>query len=198
MPVIQALSPSLHIPISVDTYRAGVARRAIDAGAQVVNDISGFRFDSLLPGLVKSSRTGVVLMHSRGMRPEIHRQSTTSDPVQTVLDGLKNSLATAQNAGIPREAVVVDPGIGFSKDTEASLKVLKNLEVFSTLRFPLLVGTSRKSFIRAVIGDGPEARLMGTAASIAAAIIGGAHIVRVHDVRQIRAVADVIDRTLIA
>jgi dihydropteroate synthase len=198
IPVIEALSATLRVPISIDTYRSGVAGRAIDAGAQVVNDISGFRFDPLLPKLAKAARAGLVLMHSRGLRLEIHGQAQTSDPVQTVVDGLKEAVETARNAGISESAIVVDPGIGFSKDAAASLKVLKSLNVFSTLRFPLLVGTSRKSFMREVVGDDPGARLMGTAASVAAAIVGGAHIVRVHDVREMRVVADVVDRISMA
>jgi dihydropteroate synthase len=198
LPVIEELAGVLQIPISVDTYRSGVARRAIDAGAQIVNDISGFRFDAALPEVVQTAGTGVILMHSRGNRNDIHQQLPADDPVQTAMDDLRESLRTAQSAGIPHSAIVIDPGIGFSKNATASFKILKNLNVFSTLRYPLLVGTSRKSFIRAIIQDNPESRLLGTAASLAAAITSGAHIVRVHDVREMRTVANVIDRILIA
>jgi dihydropteroate synthase len=194
LPVIESLASTIHIPISVDTYRSAVARRAIEAGAQIVNDVSGFRFDPELPQLVRASRAGVVLMHSRGARDDLHRQPASTDPVQTVMEGLDASVQVARYAGVNDGAIVVDPGIGFSKDAAASLAVLKNLNVFSTLRYPLLVGTSRKSFIRTVIPDGSEARLMGTAATVAAAVFAGAHIVRVHDVRPIRAVTDMLDR----
>ncbi len=195
IPVVEALAPALRIPVSVDTYRANVARRALDAGAQIVNDISGLRFDPDLPKLLHDSRAGVVLMHSRGTREEIHRQPVTTDPVQTILDGLRESVATARESAICESAIVVDPGIGFSKDADSSLKALKSLSFFSSLGLPILVGTSRKSFIRAVIQNKAEdAGLMGTAATVAAAVAGGAHIVRVHDVARMRIVTDVIDR----
>jgi dihydropteroate synthase len=200
IPVIEALSPVLRIPISVDTYRAEVAKLAIDAGAQIVNDISGLRFEPGLAELIQSTRAGLVLMHSRGTRGDLHRQPATDDPVRTVVEGLNASLETARAAGIAPNAIVIDPGIGFSKDAKASFKILKNLNVFSKLPYPLLVGTSRKSFIRsrAIIQDSPEAILMGTAASVAIAIIGGAHIVRVHDIREMRVVAGLTDRVLMA
>jgi dihydropteroate synthase len=198
LPVIEQLAPRLRIPISVDTYRSSVAKRAIEAGAQVVNDISGLRFDPALAEVVQTTGAGVVLMHSRGSRAEIHRQVSTEDPVQTVLDGLEESLQAARRAAITHPSIVVDPGIGFSKDASVSFKILKSLHLFSKLRYPLLVGTSRKSFIRAIIQDSPESRLLGTAATIASAIVAGAHIVRVHDVPQMRIVSDVIDRMLMA
>jgi dihydropteroate synthase len=198
IPVIEALARVLNIPISVDTYRAAIARRAIEAGAQIVNDISGFRFDDELPKLIATKRSGVVLMHSRGERSEIHQQPAVADPLQVVFDGLQKSVETARSAGIADSAITIDPGIGFSKDAAASLAVLKNLCLFSRMPFPLLVGTSRKSFIRTIIQDSSDSRLLGTAATVAAAIAGGAHIVRVHDVRQMRTVTDVVDRILLA
>jgi dihydropteroate synthase len=198
VPVIEALARVLKIPISVDTYRAVVARRAIEAGAQIVNDISGLRFDDKLPQLIAATGAGVALMHSRGERSEVHHQPPVADPVQVVVDGLQKSIETARSAGIADNAIVIDPGIGFSKDAPASLAVLKNLGVFSRMPYPLLVGTSRKSFIRAIIQDSSDSRLLGTAATVAAAITGGAHIVRVHDVREMRVVTDVVDRILLA
>jgi dihydropteroate synthase len=196
LPVVEALVPILKIPISVDTYRSAVAGRAIEAGAQIVNDISGFRFDPKLPAVVHATRAAVVLMHSRGDRDSIHKQPPTDDPVHTAIEGLRSSLAAARHAGIDDEAVAIDPGIGFSKDASASVEILKSLRVFSKLPYPLLVGTSRKSFIRAIIQDSPESRLMGTAATVVLAISGGAHMVRVHDVRAMRLAADVADRIL--
>jgi dihydropteroate synthase len=198
IPVIEALVRVLTVPISVDTYRAGVARRAVAAGAQIVNDISGLRFDDELPRLIAATGAGVVLMHSRGERSEIHDQPPVADPVQVVFDGLQKAVETARAAGIAEHAIAVDPGIGFSKDASASLAVLKNLGVFSRMPYPLLVGTSRKSFIRAIIQDSSDSRLLGTAATVAAAITGGAHIVRVHDVREMRVVTEVVDRILLA
>ncbi len=198
IPVIEVLSRDLRIPISIDTYRASVAQKAIEAGAQIVNDISGLRYDPDLARVVQSSGAGLVLMHSRGLRQEIHRQPATEDPVQTAVDGLREALNAARAAGIEPSSIVIDPGIGFSKDAAASFNVLKRLGVFSKLQYPILVGTSRKSFIRALIQNSPESLLLGTAASVAASIVGGAHIIRVHEVRQMRVVADVTDRILVA
>ena len=194
LPIIESVVRTVTIPISIDTYRASVARRAVEAGAQIVNDISGFRFDDGMPLVVKESSAGVVLMHSRGNRETLHRQSRMEDPIQEVTDGLSESLRRARAASIPTAAVVIDPGIGFGKTADESLRVLKDLIVFSKLGYPLLVGTSRKSFIHSVT----QSNDAGTAATIVAAIMNGAHIVRVHNVGQARALADMTDRILLA
>ncbi len=194
--VIEALVPAVKIPISVDTYRAGVARWALQAGAQIVNDISGLRFDPALPAVVKEARAGVVLMHSRGSRDSLHNQPKMENPVREMLVSLSASIQTARVAGILSESMAIDPGFGFGKDGAEGLKVLKSLSEFSKLRYPLLVGTSRKSFIRSIIQDSQEARTWGTAATVVIAIMSGAHIVRVHDVRHARLLADVTDRML--
>ena len=194
LPVIETLASTLRIPISVDTYRASVAKRALQAGAQVVNDISAFRFDPSMANVVAEERAGVVLMHSRGTRDLLHRQSRMADPVGEVAGGLQSSAEKARGAGIPANSIVIDPGIGFGKAAEESVEVLKSLSRFSKIGYPLLVGTSRKSFIRIMTSDRPEARNWGTAATIVAAIMNGAHIVRVHDVRQARSLSDVTDR----
>jgi len=196
LPVIEALARSVKLPISVDTYRASVARRAFEAGAQIVNDISGFRFDDAMPNVVAATRSAIVLMHSRGTRETLHKQARMEDPIREVREGLAFSVEKARTAGVPNDAIVVDPGIGFGKAAEESLEVLKCLPVFSKLGHPLLVGTSRKSFIRAAISDSLEAQNWGTAATVVAAIMKGAHIVRVHDVKQTRMLADTIDRLL--
>src|SRR5207248_8560840 len=194
MPVVEGLARTLKAPISIDTYRAGVARRAIEAGAQIVNDISGFRFDDRMPEVVKDSRSGVVLMHSRGSRQALHQQSRMEDPLEEVTEGLTGSLAKAKAAGIAATAVVIDPGIGFGKAAEESLRVLKNVGSFSKLGYPLLIGASRKSFMRSVITWTEEARDWANAATAVFAIVSGVHIIRVHDVRQARVLADVTDR----
>jgi dihydropteroate synthase len=214
LPVIEGLACVLKVPISVDTYRANVARRALEAGAQIVNDISGFRFDDSMPRLVEESRAGVVLMHSRGSRETLHKQSRMEDPVREVSDGLAASLEKARAAGISKEAIVIDPGIGFGKAADESLRVLKSLNRFSKLEYPILIGTSRKSFIRLITHErseckpdraqpsredsSVEAQNWGTAATIVASILSGAHIVRVHDVRQARILTDVTDRIALA
>jgi dihydropteroate synthase len=196
MPVIEALAHAVKIPISVDTYRAGVARRAFEMGAQIVNDISAFRFDDAMPQAAASAKSGVVLMHSRGERDTLHKQQRMADPIREVEESLTASAQKALAAGIAAEAIVLDPGIGFGKAADESLAVLKNIHGFSKIGYPLLIGASRKSFIRTLTVDSPEARNWGTAATIVAAIMTGAHIVRVHDVRQSRALADVTDRML--
>ena len=196
LPVIEALAAVLKIPISIDTYRAAVAKRAIQAGAQVVNDISAFRFDDGMPLVAAESRAGVVLMHSRGSRETLHTQSRMKDPIREVTASLASSTENARAAGIPFEAIVIDPGIGFGKAAVESAAVLKSLNVFSKIGYPILVGTSRKSFIRSITPDSPEARDWGTAATIVTAIMNGAHIVRAHDVRQARVLADITDRLM--
>ena len=199
LPVIEALASVVRIPISIDTYRSNVARLALEAGAQIVNDISGFRFDPGLARVANDRRAGVVLMHSRGSRDSLHTQSRMTDPIREVAEGLSASVVEARRAGISGDAIVIDPGIGFGKAADESLRVLKSLGQFSKLGYPVLVGTSRKSFIRKLtFVDSAEARDSGTAATIVAAIMGGAHIVRVHNVRQSRVLADVTDRIVLA
>ncbi|HLH29699.1 MAG TPA: dihydropteroate synthase [Terriglobia bacterium] len=196
LPVIETLEKTLKIPISIDTYRAGVARRALEAGAQVVNDISAFRFDDEMPAVVKEARAGAVLMHSRGTRETLHKQARMNDAVAEVADSMSRAAKQAVSAGIPRESIVLDPGIGFGKAAEESVAVLKSLHVFSKIGYPVLVGTSRKSFIRLLTSDQEQVRIWGTAATVVVAIMNGAHMVRVHDVRQTRVLADVTDRLL--
>jgi dihydropteroate synthase len=196
LPVVERLAPVLRIPISVDTYRSGVARRALDAGAQIINDISGLRFDEELPPIIARHRAGVVLMHSRGDRNELHTQGPMQNAVAEVAAGLKQSIECARQARIPDSSIVVDPGIGFGKNANENLKILKSLTVFSKLPYPLLVGTSRKSFIRSIAPDSIEGRLLGTAVTVVTAIVQNAHIVRVHDVKQMRGVVDATDRIL--
>ena len=196
IPVIESLASAVTIPVSVDTWRSGVASRALQAGAQIVNDISALRFDPFLPAVIKAGRAGVVLMHSRGTRETLHSQPKMENPIREILESLSASIQRAKVAGIASEAIVVDPGFGFGKDAADGLKVLKSLDEFSKLRHPLLVGTSRKSFIRFIIQDSQESRTWGTAATIVIAIMNGAHVVRVHDVRQARLLADVTDKMI--
>jgi len=197
LPVIETLHGKLSIPISVDTYRSRVAETAIDAGAQIVNDISAFRFDPEMAHVVRKTRAGVVLMHSRGSREELHRQLPMKDPVREVQRELEISTRLAEDAGIERTSIVVDPGIGFGKSAEESLIVLRNLQAVSQLEYPLLIGTSRKSFLRRIVSNGPmveaDDRLWGTAATTARAIMDGAHIIRVHDVAEMRIFVDTLD-----
>jgi dihydropteroate synthase len=193
LPVIEALAGRLRIPISVDTYRAEVAERALKAGAEIVNDIGAFRFDAGMPGVVARHRAGIVLMHSRGTRETLHLQPPMADAVGETIADLRQAVEAARAAGIVKEAIVVDPGIGFGKKAGESLEVLRDVAAMSSqLEYPLLVGPSRKSFIGHIRDDG-DARLWGTAAAVAASVLEGAHIVRVHDVRPMRMLVDVLD-----
>ena len=196
IPVIEMLGSALKIPISIDTYRAAIARRALEAGAQIVNDISGLRFDDTLAPMAKAAGAGLVLMHSRGSREALHRQSPMENPLSEIMDDLEASVKAARAAGVSNRAIVIDPGIGFGKSGSDSLKVLKSLGEFSKLGHPLLIGTSRKSFIRSLTQDSLEVRSWGTAATVVAGIMNGAHIVRVHEVRAARVLTDVTDRIL--
>jgi dihydropteroate synthase len=132
-------------------------------------------------------------MHSRGAREELHTQPPLSDPVAEVLAGLEHSVGQALRAGIQRDAIVVDPGIGFGKRAEESIEVLRNMHRFTRLEYPVLVGTSRKSFLGRLSHEGADARLWGTAASVAASVLRGTHIIRVHDVAAMRILVDVLD-----
>lgn len=190
MPVIEALAGRLAVPISIDTYKAAVAERAIAAGAAIVNDISALEYDPALSAVVARSGAALVLMHNRGRSRDMYREADYGDVVAEVRDELAARVTAAAAAGIRREQLIVDPGIGFAKHATHSLSLLARLSELAALGLPLLVGPSRKSFLRAALGDRPPAeRDWGTAGAVAAAVLGGAHIVRVHDVR---AMADVV------
>jgi dihydropteroate synthase len=188
---LKRIVPVMRIPISIDTYHASVAWRAIDAGAQIINDISGFRLDPAMKSVARKTGAGVVLMHSRGRRKDLF-VCPDPDSAEAVRDELETTIDAAVDGGIDREAIVADPGLGFSKTSRTSLNVLKKLDLFSTLDVPLLVGASRKSFIRVDIPVS-EAEVWATAASTALAVAGGAHIVRVHDVGRMRVVTEIAD-----
>jgi dihydropteroate synthase len=197
VPVIAALAGESPIPISVDTTKSEVARPALEAGAQMVNDISGLKFDRLLAATVQEYRAGLVISHLRGLPEHMHRLPPSPDIVGEVLGDLAGAVELAIGAGVGRDQLIVDPGIGFGKSAAECLRLLNRLEVLGTLGLPILVGVSRKAFIGRISGqEAPGDRLSGTAAAVACSILKGAHIVRVHDVaamRQVAAVADAID-----
>jgi len=201
VPVIRALRDCGAGPLSVDTTKAAVARAALDAGADIVNDVSGFRFDPAMAPLVAERRVPAVVMHLRGDFAAMHHEPRYGDVLAEVAAELRQSLDRAEEAGVDREQVIVDPGLGFAKDAGHSLEVLRRLPELAELDRPVLVGPSRKSFIgKALRGlaDGVpvEERLMGTAAAVAACVLAGAHVVRVHDVREMVQVARVCDAIL--
>lgn len=184
LPVLEGLQGHLRIPISVDTYKAVVADAAIAAGAQMVNDVSGLRYDPPLADVVARRGAAIVLMHTRGRSKDMYGQADYDDVIGEVTNELQSSVDVAIRAGIPRMSIVVDPGVGFAKRASHSYGVLARLpEIGAALGRPLLVGPSRKSFLRAAAGgaEAPE-RDWPTAAAVTAAVLGGAHIVRVHAV----------------
>jgi dihydropteroate synthase len=194
IPVLEAIAQTVNVPLSIDTYKASVAEAALAAGAVIVNDISGLRFDVRMPEVVARHGAGVVVMHSRGTPGKLHGLPPVPDILAEVTTGLTRSLEVARTAGIEPDCIVLDPGLGFGKTPEDNLLLLGALPHLATLGRPLLVGPSRKSFIGRVTGKAdPSDRLIGTAASVSLAIAGGAHIVRVHDVAAMRECAALVD-----
>jgi dihydropteroate synthase len=191
VPVIEALALRVKTPLSVDTTKSEVARAALDAGAAIVNDISALRFDFYVADAVARARAGLVLMHSRGTPATMHRLPPVADIMEEVTHSLRASINMAERRGVKRESIVIDPGIGFGKSQEQNLELIAKLDqlIAAFSDYPLLIGTSRKSFIGRILADengtpaAPEDRLHGTMATITAAILHGAHIVRVHDVK---------------
>jgi dihydropteroate synthase len=187
LPVIRGLSRQTDTPVSVDTWKADVADAALDAGAVVVNDISGLRFDAALAPCVGRRGVPIVLMHTRGRPAEMAANAVYTSVVDEVAGELADSLERAIAAGIARESVILDPGIGFAKEAAHSVELLARLDAppLAALGRPWLVGPSRKSFLRAALGDLPaHERDWGTAAAVTAAVLAGAHLVRVHRVRE--------------
>lgn len=193
LPVLLGLRRRGAGPLSVDTSKAAVAQAALDAGADLVNDVSGFRFDAAMAPLVAARGVPAVVMHLRGDFASMHREPRYADVVGEVAAELRDALARASLSGVAREQLIVDPGIGFSKDPGHSLALMRRLEELRALDRPVLVGPSRKRFIGAVLGRESGERLFGTAAAVAAAVIKGVHVVRVHDVAQMRDVVRMAD-----
>lgn len=195
VPVIEALAGRLKIPISVDTRKASVAQAALRAGASLINDVSGLA-DPKMVLVVAKAGVPVVIMHMRGTPRTMRRLARYRRLIPEVTAELKQSIRRALAAGISRERIILDPGIGFAKGPEESLLLLKNIPAFKKLGFPVLIGPSRKSFIGEALGTGPEDRLFGTAAAVSIGVSGGADIVRVHDVKEMRQVVDLCDAIL--
>ena len=191
VPVIEGLVQRTNTPVSVDTTKSEVARAALDAGAAIVNDISALRFDFYVADAVARAGAGLVLMHSRGTPATMHRLPPVADIMQEVTHSLRASINMAERRGVKRESIVIDPGIGFGKSFEQNLELIAKLDqlIAAFPDYPLLIGTSRKSFIGRILADESgtpapaEERLYGSLATITAAILKGAHIVRVHDVK---------------
>jgi dihydropteroate synthase len=200
VPVVEAAAKRLRIPISVDTYKAEVARLALAAGASIVNDISGLRHEPLLAERTAQAGAALVLMHSRGRSSAMYDEASYDDVPGEVATELSAAVARAEAAGVPRDAVIVDPGIGFAKRADHSYGVLADLPALAeAVGRPLLVGVSRKSFLRDAVGDAPAtSRDWATAAAVTAAVLAGAHIVRVHAIGEMVQVVKVAERVRLA
>ena len=199
LPVIEGLATRVRVPISIDTYKARVAEDALAAGASIVNDISGLRFEPALAEVVARHNAALILMHTRGTPAQMTQLASYLDVVDEVRDELRESIAFATGAGVQKERILIDPGIGFAKESTHSYEVVARLEEFAELGRPLVVGPSRKSFLAKAVGHAlsPADRDYATAAAVAASVLAGAHIVRVHAVgpmRQVVRVADEIRR----
>lgn len=189
-PVLERLAGRLTVPLSVDTWKASVAAAACDAGAEIINDISGFGFDPAMAATAAARNAGVVLMHTRGTPQTMQQDTQYADLMGELADVLAAAAGRARDAGIAPERIVLDPGIGFAKGRRGNLEILRRLRELTSLGYPLLVGSSRKSFIGSVLEKpDPQDRLFGTAATVALAVAGGAQVLRVHDVAAMKDVA---------
>ena len=187
-PVLRELGHRISVPISIDTTKAAVAKLACDLGAVIVNDISAFRKDPDMVNTVAKAKASVVIMHMKGTPQTMQSHCQYQDVVGEVHDFLQDRIQIARNAGIADDQIVVDPGIGFGKNTQQNITILKKLEALKNLRKPILVGVSQKSFIGHVLDKEVGDRMMGTAAAVTMAVLQGAHMIRVHDVGPMREV----------
>lgn len=199
IPVIEALANRTSAPISIDTYKSAVAKRAVEAGASIINDISGLGMDREMAGVAASTGAGLVLMHMRGTPRDMQTNTDYADLVGEIRRLLCQSAEKAIEAGVKKENIAIDPGIGFGKTAAGNLLLLRRLSEFTGLGFPILVGASRKSFIGRTLGiDDPKDRLEGSLAAAVMAVMGGARIIRAHDVAQTRRAVDMTHAALLA
>jgi dihydropteroate synthase len=193
IPVIEALKKELRIPISIDTLKAQVAREALRSGASMVNDISAFRLDPEMASVVAQAGVPVILMHMKGTTADMQVAPTYGDVASEIITFLRSAMDQAVRSGVRRDRIIVDPGIGFGKTFDHNLEILKELGRFQCLEAPILVGSSRKAFIGRILDKKVHERDTGTMATVAAAVMNGAHIVRVHNVKQAVETVKVID-----
>jgi dihydropteroate synthase len=203
LPVLEGLRGKLRMPISLDTQKAAVAELGLRNGVQIINDVSGLRTDPLMAGVVKSQAAALILMHMRGTPKSMHKGPFARDVIRDIAQGLRASIVAARRAGIPKSRILLDPGIGFGKNYKQNFQTLARLPELAKLGYPLVVGVSRKTFIGWALGAKrqvwpAEKRQWGTAAAVTAAILNGAHIVRVHDVDEMSQVARTADFALSA
>jgi dihydropteroate synthase len=193
IPVIKALAQETELTISIDTYKSEVARLAIEAGATMVNDVSALRFDPGMGALVAEADLPIVLMHMKGTPRDMQVNPTYEDLIGEILAFLRKAVDEAHSVGIRKELVIIDPGIGFGKSFDDNLRILRELDAFSSLGQPIMVGTSNKAFIGHTLGLPPDSRDAGTMATVAAAVMNGADIVRVHNVKTAKETVRMID-----
>jgi len=186
IPVIERLAPEASVPLSIDTTKSAVARAALQAGAEIVNDISGLRFDPALASEAANCNAGLILMHSRGTPKDMQQLPWAENIMTDVISGLRVSVSVAEERGVTRESIVIDPGIGFGKTVEQNLELIAGLDQIERAfpDLPIMIGTSRKSFLGKLLNGAPaNERLHGTIATVVASVLNGAQIVRVHDVK---------------
>jgi dihydropteroate synthase len=198
LPVLQGLRGVLKIPISIDTQKAEVAEAALEAGAELINDISGLKNDPRIAEVAARRGVPLILMHRRGEPRTMQKAPFARAVMKDVLEGLRKSVGIARKAGVAKSQIILDPGVGFGKSFAQNYELLQKLRQLAKLGYPLLVGTSRKGFLGATLArEGkpapPEERIWGTAATVMASILNGAHLVRVHDVAEMVQVARVAD-----
>jgi dihydropteroate synthase len=193
VPVLEGLLKKVDVPISIDTYKSSIAEMALKAGAHIINDISGLRFDPQMKDIVAKYRVPVVIMHIKGDPRNMQQNPYYDDLIGEIYGYFDESIRIAEGAGIKRENIIIDPGIGFGKRLMDNYEILRRLYEFQGLGCPILIGPSRKSFIGKVLDLPPDQRLEGTIAAVAIGIQNGAHIVRVHDVKEISRACRIID-----
>lgn len=193
IPVIEGISKKIDIPISIDTRKSKVAEESIKAGAQIVNDISGLRHDRQMAAIVAKYDANLIVMHIKGTPQTMQSNPTYKNLIKEIIESLKESIRIAKKAGVSEEKIIIDPGIGFGKTAKHNLEILNRLKRFKVLGHPICIGTSRKSFIGKVLGVYPPDRLAGSLATYAVAIMNGANILRVHDVKEAAQVARMVD-----
>ena len=193
VPVLRALEGRVHVPVAIDTYKSEVAAAAAALGASIINDVSALRFDPVVAEIAAREQAVLVLMHMRGEPATMQKIEPSPDIFAEIESDLTTAIQVAELRGVCRDQIVIDPGIGFGKTLEQNLAIINHLDRFESLGLPLMVGTSRKTFIGRLTGRAEGDRLFGTAASVVAAIMRGAHIVRVHDVKQLVEVTRIAD-----
>ena len=196
IPVIEELVKKTDIPVSIDTCKSEVAARALDSGAEMVNDISALRFDPEMKKIISKYDVPVILMHIKGTPKNMQDNPHYDNVIQEISDYLKESIQMAEDSGIAKDKIIIDPGIGFGKRVRDNLEILRNLNKFTSLGKPILLGLSRKSFIGKVLDLPLDQRLEGSLAATAVAILNGAKILRVHDVKESKRAAQMVDAIL--